>query len=159
MGWAIGLAFLECSSPGNVQLRPLDLTWLLPELPRSDAAPVCPTLGLRLSEECCWVPASVLTHCTCIPCSRCSLECRLRSAQCTLAGRDSRAHPLEHHPRAPATERNPRANSASSVRGVANSEALLTSPVLCGLRGLRTLAWGHGGTSQAVLSPFSFLLF
>ena len=62
-------------------------------------------------------------------------------------------------PHAPTTERNPRANSASLVRGVANSEALLTSQVLCGLRGLRTLAWGHGGTSQAVLSPFSFLLF
>lgn len=63
------------------------------------------------------------------------------------------AHPREHrwpqstcagsfrqHPHPPTTERNPRANSASWARGVVNSEALLTSQVLCGLRGLHTLA-------------------
>lgn len=76
-------------------------------------------LGLRLSEESGWVPASVLTRCT-HPCSQCSLECRLGSAQHTLAGQHipgagsakiTCVSWLKQHPHPPATERNPRANS------------------------------------------------
>lgn len=47
---------------------------------------------------------------------------------------------FRQHPHPPTTERNPRANSASWARAAVNSEALLTSQVLCGLRGLHALA-------------------
>lgn len=136
-----------------------------PASPASGLWPHCLTLGPRLSEECGWVPASVLTRCTCIPCSRCLLECRPGSAQRTLAGqlipgstagRSPCAGSFRQHPHPPITERNPRANSASWARGVVNSEALLTSQVLCGLRGLHTLAgsrWNVPGCTTSLQFP------
>lgn len=136
--------------------------------------PHCPTLGLRLSEACCWVPASVLTRCTCIPRSWCSLGCRLRSAQHTLAGRDSRAHPLEHRwPQSTCagsfrqlqpTCSNHRKESKSQFglisKGSREEWSSLNLSSTVWAERTAHFRWGHGGTSsQAVLSPFSFLLF